>query len=481
MRGTTAAFNSLLEGPDKPNVDTLYFISDYDSSKAKLYLGSKLIAGEGVAASLDLKDLSDVVLTSDLKDKTILIYNKNSGKWTNSSLVDAISTFGANTAGLVPAPQSERTDLFLRSDGKWMPITSYQDKNNTISIIENENSEILHQDVINSAMEDIVLCVGDIVIIKDIISQDVWSHTSYVYNGASWCAMDGNYNAENIYFDEDFIFTKSIGTVNVPSTGSISVEAAGKNLKDFLSSLFSEEELPIVTYPYINFINPKETKFEVGNKINIDYSLSFNNGSYSYDTDTGVQVKSWIVSDGTNEKYEKNGVMPEIQITDNMNYYLTAVASYSDGIIPKSNLGNKVSEKQIKANNTKQVISKSITGYRNIFGGADITQTLLTSNFIRTNLLPFGDANENKEIIWKASDVPGIKRYILVIPKNAKKTLKSVTITSSMNADATADYIKQENSILVEGENGYNPIDYDIWIYAPASIASTEIHKIIIE
>ena len=50
-----------------------------------------------------------------------------------------------------------------------------------------------------------------------------------------------------------------------------------------------------------------------------------------------------------------------------------------------------------------------------------------------------------------------------------------------MNADATNDYVKQNNTILITGENEYSPIEYEVWIYNPASIASTEEHKIIID
>jgi hypothetical protein len=46
-----------------------------------------------------------------------------------------------------------------------------------------------------------------------------------------WCAMDGNYNADNVYFDDDLIFTESVGTVVIPESGSTKVAAAGKNIK----------------------------------------------------------------------------------------------------------------------------------------------------------------------------------------------------------------------------------------------------------
>jgi hypothetical protein len=74
-----------------------------------------------------------------------------------------------------------------------------------------------------------------------------------------------------------------------------------------------------------------------------------------------------------------------------------------------------------------------------------------------------------------------VKRYVLAIPADSGKSLKSATITSSMNADATADYKQQAATVKVEGANGYTAVDYNIWIYEPASIASTEVHDLVIE
>jgi hypothetical protein len=42
--------------------------------------------------------------------------------------------------------------------------------------------------------------------------------------------MDGNYNAENVYFDEDLITTSAVGNITL-TNGSATIAAAGKNLK----------------------------------------------------------------------------------------------------------------------------------------------------------------------------------------------------------------------------------------------------------
>jgi hypothetical protein len=60
------------------------------------------------------------------------------------------------------------------------------------------------------------LAKGDIIIIKDVVSEDIYQHTAYVYNGEEWQAFDGNYSAKNIYLNQNFIFTDSIGAIEVP-------------------------------------------------------------------------------------------------------------------------------------------------------------------------------------------------------------------------------------------------------------------------
>lgn len=485
MRGTPKAYEMLLASPEKPNVDTLYFISETDSSNAVLYLGEKLIAGGGSSiGEINLGNLTDISLSADLADKSILVYDTATGKWTDSTLEDAISVFiGATTAsagraGLVPAPELGETNKFLRSDGTWASIDNQEA---TIITIENEDSEIMHQELIEQATSGWLPAPGDIIIIKDIITGDKWQHTSYVYNGSTWAAMDGNYNAENVYFDSDFTFTTPIGTVTIPSSGSKVVDAAGMNIKDFLASLFAEEKNPTTTNPSISFTKPSsDVSYEVGTKVTPEYALSFNSGSYTYNTSTGVTATGWSVSDGTTTRITQSGKMEEIQVADNMNYRITATATYSDGIIPTTNIGKEYADGQIKSGTTSTAYSKYIKGYRQCFAGGDTTGSELTSDFIRDNLVGKGNGASNRTFTWAASDLAGIKRYIIALPVSGGKSVTSAIITSSMNADATADYVKQTATVQVEGANGYTAVDYNIWIYAPASIASTEVHSVTI-
>ena len=451
-----------------------------------LYLGEKLIAGGAADISeISLNNLTDIALSSDLKNKSILVYDKSQRKWVDSTVENAISAFvgatggSSGVAGLVPAPAAGETNLYLRSDGRWAPIETQSKAN--VWTVENEDSSAMHQDIIAVATKDVLLSAGDIIIIKDIITGDKWQHTSYVYTGAAWAAMDGNYNAENVYFDEDFIFTQALGTVTIPSTGSKTVEATGKNIREFLASLFAQEIEPTKGNPSISFSKPASSTQEVGTKVTPQYAIDFYKGSYTYNDDTGVTATGYTVTDSLGRTATaKSGSMPEFQIEDGKTYTISATATYSDGIVPSTNIGNKCEAQQIKAGTTAKATSNSIKGYRKCFGGMDATGAALNSTWVRENLTAVLGTSGSGDITWKAADKPGVKRYILMLPVSGGKTLKSAIITSSMNADATADYVKQSATVNVEGANGYTAVAYNVWIYEPASIASTEVHKLTI-
>ncbi|WP_291627930.1 hypothetical protein [Clostridium sp.] len=57
------------------------------------------------------------------------------------------------------------------------------------------------------------MAAGDIAIVKSLIADNKYQYTAYVYDAKTkaWAAMDGNYNATNIYFDNDLTITANIG------------------------------------------------------------------------------------------------------------------------------------------------------------------------------------------------------------------------------------------------------------------------------
>ena len=118
QRGTQSAYNRLLN-LNRIDENTLYFI--YSDKGGKLYLGNRLINGEGAGVSA-LSDLTDVVI-KEVQVNSFLIQNQE-GVWTNISLNEVISLI--------------KNDLAISNLNKWITenrdnvegLMSSADKNN---------------------------------------------------------------------------------------------------------------------------------------------------------------------------------------------------------------------------------------------------------------------------------------------------------------------------------------------------------------
>ena len=113
---------------------------------------------------------------------------------------------------------------------------------------------------------------GDMAIVERAVATNANSYTAYVYDGKKWCAMDGNYSAENVYFDSDLTYTAPIGVMTVPSSGAGTISAAGKNVKEVLASILAEEKNPVTTQPSASVkITSNSGTYEIGTRKNISY------------------------------------------------------------------------------------------------------------------------------------------------------------------------------------------------------------------
>lgn len=340
-----------------------------------------------------------------------------------------------------------------------------------------------HEAAIARVVGDVVPVTGDIAVVKALIAGDAYEYTAYVYGAEGWAAMSGNYNAENVYFDEDFIFTKAIGTVTIPSSGSTTVSAAGKNLKEFFASIFAAEQNPSKTDPSVSVTLTKAGSYEVGTVLTPSYTATFSDGSYTYGPEpTGATVETWTVTSTADETWDTaSATCAELTVEDGTNYYVTVSAKHTAGSVPKTNIGNDCTDtsKQIAAG-TKSKTSSSITGYRSFFYGVlDTTaeEAPLTSELIRDNLTNGGNYNASKSLTLNGSATA--KRMIIAIPSaSTRGGLKEVILTSAMNTPITDSYALTEKAIQVEGLNGAVAVDYDVWVYAPASIDAGEVHAI---
>lgn len=206
MRGTPDAYLKLTHKDE----DTLYFIYQQDANEGLLYLGSKLIAGGESDLSVSSIDaLKDVLITEGLVDKSLLVYNASQKMWINQTIDEAISVFiGAGSAaagqpGLVPAPALGQTNLFLRSDGTWAPVSTTGQASAQVINIVNESKQP-HQDIINEAIVGLDNNKGDLIIITDQLINDYTQQTAYVYDGAEWLPLNSHtVSSEQVIFVEE--------------------------------------------------------------------------------------------------------------------------------------------------------------------------------------------------------------------------------------------------------------------------------------
>ena len=103
--------------------------------------------------------------------------------------------------------------------------------------------------------------VGDIGIVKALLyddttenNEDLYTYTSYVWgpvaDGFAWTAMDGNYNASNVYFDKDLTYTTSVGALKLASGKNSDVYAAkGKSLETVIRRIMAETIAPTISQP----------------------------------------------------------------------------------------------------------------------------------------------------------------------------------------------------------------------------------------
>lgn len=332
----------------------------------------------------------------------------------------------------------------------------------------------------------------DILIIKRPIAGEAFSYTAYVHNGTDWAAMDGNYNADNIYFDNDLLATAPIGVITIPETGSTTIAAKGKNLNNVLASILAERLQPKVTNPKIsiNFTNASKS-VEAGEKIVPTYKATLDPGSYTYGPATGVAATSWTIKDNLtapNTLTTDTGSFPEIQIGDQTGsvstYSITATCTHNAGTTPVDNFGDPATVGGIQENVAPAAtVSTKITCYRNYYYGVlntDAAEEPLTSEVIRTKLTAGGAYNSKKTFSMRADAVDKAKRMVVAYPANTTRGgITSVILPNSLNYDAFAngDYSKITN-VNVEGANNYTAIPYTVYVYAPTSIDSTEVHNV---
>ena len=322
---------------------------------------------------------------------------------------------------------------------------------------------------------DAEIHIGDTAIVKRTIINDKISHTAYVYNGTNWAACDGNYRADNVYFDDDITYTVGIGTLAKPS-GSAKFAAKGKNVEQVFASLMAKEANPGKTNPAVTIGTQKNFgTFEIGTKKNLDYGATLSAGSYTYGPDTGIIAQSWSVSctgvAGT--KTTATGTFENVVAESNAKK-VTVTATYNEGAIPVTNLGNPYPEGKIAAGSASKD-SANFVGVRYMFWGPMTTDAAIDSAAVRALAHNKATSTGTLDTFGAGKDA---KKVVVAVPSDRKIT--KVIMPSALNADVTALFVKQSATVPVNGAEGYAAAAYNIYVYQPASIDAGETYTVTI-
>lgn len=248
---------------------------------------------------------------------------------------------------------------------------------------------------------------GDVAIVKAAIADGKYSYTSYVYEAAldvegedsshGWSAMDGNYSASNVFLKNKIELAGSFSSVGNYNKGK--TIAAGTSLESLLSGMLQQELYPNADDKPNAEISASGGSGEVGSEYTVPTAtLKITDvGSYAYGPATGITfaVGDVKLAEGadpdsaTNYKTNTSVMAKDSTMTlkasgDKLRYgdssktfTFSATASYSEGAVPVTNLGNPYESAKIPAGSVT-IADKSVTfsGYRKAFAGGSAVASL---------------------------------------------------------------------------------------------------------
>lgn len=317
---------------------------------------------------------------------------------------------------------------------------------------------------ITTAVGSAKLQSGDFAIVSHDIDGTHKSYTAYVYDGESWKAMDGNYDASNVYFGDNITMAGSysqIGNLTKTQNGTATFAVKGKSVAEAFTEIFSKRLQPSTpTQPSVSLTFSQAKAYEVGTTVTPSWSATLSTGSYTYGPATGITATAWEISDTAgNTATTASGSFDAITVADGTNYKITAKATHGAGAVANDNLGSPSSPEVKIAAGSKSKTSDAITGYRNTFYGTKTTKDALDSAAIRSLFNKSNTAWANGKSFTVQIPV-GAVRVVFAYPATLRD-VNSVKDVNGLNAEIKSAFAK--STIAVEGANGATAIDYKVY------------------
>ena len=270
-------------------------------------------------------------------------------------------------------------------------------------------------------------------------------------------------------------------TVELGQNGSLGGYKTGDTiakdttLQTVIKKLLAKQIPPTYSTPTVTLQNNNGSAFgnyEIGSIITPKVKATYNQND-------GGSLKSIAFLKNSIEQSSQN-ISPATYEEDAQTLSSTisfkAKISYNEGDIKNDNLGEPYPIGRIPAGTNTSVTYSFIPYRQGYFWGILNTSSLeapLTSEIIRAGTKKNGAYAAGSITGVAASSVSNRKRIFIACPAD-KKGVTKVIMPSAMNADCTADFIKQSETILVEGANGYDAIAYNVWVYEPAAISDDQ-------
>lgn len=376
-----------------------------------------------------------------------------------------------------------------------------------------------HEAAIEAATTDKEVVKGDIAIIKAHIAGEddaaKYEYTAYVFNGSAWAAMDGNYSADNVYFENDLVITKEFGRYTIGSSGSNKILSAGMSLRELLEDAYSEEtKTGLKTADPAAFLSGSIKYYEIGSTGTQDVTVSLSaDGEYKYgystnptegsegdvsttiknDKTTGVVVDNSVAApysvifngSEVEPKADKGAVFtlaPAAQLAK-AEMSATGTVYHTQGGVPVSNLGKMYPSQRIPAGSKSTSAGVRARWYIPMFQGftyaadaiadpANITKAQIealnapsASTFGTSKKIidanAFGSALANKPTKpTTATATKAWRQYFVAIPADYGWTMSGAK--DGNNIDCT---VRQAANVTMTYGSGDNTVDVIYNVY----------------
>lgn len=330
----------------------------------------------------------------------------------------------------------------------------------------------------------------DIAVIKTTVDEKDYEYSAYIYLTDKWVALNGMVDADKVILRSDITLAGNytqVGNLTKGQTATKKFEVKGKSVAAALLEILSKREQPSITSnPAVSGFTLSGAKaVEVGTKItSAQFSgAKLSTGSYTYGPETGITAQTYKVDricdpaglskDNVAQAAagEDNNNATGFIIGDDPSHASNCVKSLKYKVTITHNAGAKAVDNlgspsdppiQIQAGSKSQETA-AYTGFRKYFHGTTTDTVQLTSDIVR-GLTNSTGAYRAQTLTLQVQK--GAARVIVACIGTARGVTKVIN-KSALNADITETFKK--STLAVEGAGGYKAVDYNVWVFIPAS------------